>query len=109
MGHGRMTSDALYRYVKEGRACHGRTDFEADLPGGKRGVIMHPIDLITGETLEQAFRQHTARAAKSFFRGLENQMHLSGEVPRLGQIARCAEQDGGMAVMPAGMHLARML
>ena len=43
-----------------------------------------------------------------FLGRLEDEVHRAVEVARLGQVARGAEQHRGVAVMAAGMHLARL-
>ena len=49
---------------------------------------MQPIDRVAGETFKQRIRQHGLRAAKPFFRWLENEMHRAVEITRLRQITR---------------------
>ena len=50
---------------------------------------------------------HRLAAGAAFFGRLENHHGGAGEIARLGQITRRAQQHGGVAVMAAGVHLAR--
>ena len=52
--------------------------------------------------------QHGARPAIALLRRLKHQLHRAGPVLLARQQRRRAEQAGGMAVMPAGMHHARL-
>ncbi len=90
-----------------GRGQHRAGD-DARLAQRQAGVVVHAIDGIAGEAVEQAFLDHHAAAAAAFFRRLEDEVHRAVEVARLGQVARRAEQHGGVPVMPAGMHLPRI-
>ena len=46
-------------------------------------------------------------AGAALLRRLENHHRGAGEIARLGEIARRAEQHGGVAIVAAGVHLAR--
>ena len=46
--------------------------------------------------------------AAAFFRRLEDKHGIAGKIPRLGQVTRRAHQHGGMAVMAAAVHQARL-
>ena len=61
------------------------------------------------EAVHQAVLDHRGGAGAALFRRLEDHDRVAGEIPRLGEIARGAEQHRGMAVMAAGVHLARRL
>ena len=69
--------------------------------------IVHPVDFLNGETLHQPVPDHLAPAAAAFLGGLEDHHGGAVEIPRLGQVFGGAQKHGGMAVMAAGMHLAR--
>ncbi len=56
------------------------------------------------KALEQTVGDHGLRAAAAFLGGLEDQVDGAVEAARLRQVARRAQQHGGMAVMTAGVH-----
>ena len=62
------------------------------------------------KTLEQAVGQHPfgAAAGADFLGGLEDQVHGAAEAARASQLARRAQQYGGVAVVAAGVHAARV-
>ena len=72
------------------------------------GPVVHGVDLVGGKTLEQALLHHDLPAAAAFLRGLEDHVGGAVEIARLGEVARRAEQHGGVAVVAAGMHPALM-
>ncbi len=59
------------------------------------------------ESLHQPVLDHGLAAAAALLRRLEDHHRGAGEIARLGEIARGAQQHGGVAVMAAGVHLAR--
>ena len=61
---------------------------------------------IAGEALEEAVLDHRPAAAQPFLGRLKDEVHGAVECPRLGEVARRAQQHGGMPVMAAGMHAA---
>jgi hypothetical protein len=71
------------------------------------GLIVHPIDRIDGEPLEQAFVDHCGRSTLAFLGRLEDEVHRAREIRVPGQIPCGAEQHRRVAVMTAGMHFAR--
>ena len=79
----------------------------ANLPTGMPGMIVHAEHRVAGKALEQLVLEHRQRAAEPFLGRLEDEVHRAVEVARLGEIARRAEQHGGVAVMAAGVHHAR--
>ena len=64
---------------------------------------------VTGEAVEQPLLHHHFAAAAILLRRLEDEVHRSIEIAGFRQVARSAEQHGGMAVMAAGMHHVRRL
>ena len=69
--------------------------------------VVHRKDRVARKALQQAIVQHARRTAvrrSIFFGGLKNQVQRAIELTPLRQHARRAQQHGGMAVMPAGMH-----
>ena len=78
----------------------------AKLPDRQAGRVVHAIDGVDREPLEQPLLDHRPAAAEPLLRGLEDEMHVAAEIAVLGEIARRAEQHRGMAVVAAGVHLA---
>jgi len=69
---------------------------------------VHPEDPVHGEAVEQPFLDHDLAAAAQFLGRLEDDVDGAGEVARLGEVAGRTEQHGGVAVVTAGMHHARV-
>ncbi len=93
--------------VEERAAGHRRgRGVMAYLPDRHAGPVVHAEDRIAGEPLEQPVLQHGERAADAFLAGLEDEIHRAVEVARLRQVARGAQQHGGVAVVAAGVHAA---
>ncbi len=70
---------------------------------------MHAVDLIDGEAVHQAVLDHRGGTGAALFRRLEDHHGVAGEIAGLGKITRSPKQHRGVAVMAAGMHLARRL
>src|SRR5438105_3227623 len=70
------------------------------------GRIVQPIDLVAWEFLEQPLLDHGPGAAKAFLGRLKDEMYGTFEIPGLREVARRAEQHGGMAVMAAAVEAA---
>ena len=78
-------------------------------PGGETaerhaGHVVDPVGLVHRKTVKQPVGQHRLHAAAMFLGRLENKVNGAAERCIARQIARRAEQGGGVAVMPAGMH-----
>ena len=86
---------------------HQRPGAQAELAERHAGIIVHAVDLVDAEALHQAVLDHGLAAGAAFLGRLEDHHRGAGEIARLGEIARGAEQHGGVAVMAAGVHLAR--
>ena len=69
---------------------------------------MHAKDGFHFELLKQTVFDHFAGAAAAFFGGLENGVHRAVKVAVLGQVLRSGQQHGGVAVVAASVHLARV-
>ena len=78
----------------------------ANSPTGMPGIIVHAVDFLDAEALHQAVLDHRAAAAAALLGRLEDHDRGAGEIARLGEIFRGAEQHRGVAVMAAGVHLA---
>jgi hypothetical protein len=76
------------------------------LPSGRPGMLCMPNMASQGKQVEEAVLDHLARAALAFFGRLEHQVQRAVEVARGRQVARRAQQHGGVAVVAAGVHLA---
>ena len=71
--------------------------------------VMHAEHRLHREFLEQPVFDHLAGAATAFFGGLENQVNRAIKIAVFGEVLGRCQQHGGMAIVPAGVHLARML
>ena len=71
--------------------------------------VVHAVDLLDAEAVHHPVLDHGAAAGAALLRRLEDEHRRAGEAARLGQVARRAEQHGGVPVMAAGMHLAGRL
>ena len=101
-----MRAIAVNGDVEEVGAGHRRSRQDRDLAMIEVGRIVQAVDLVAGEFLEQPVLDHGARAAEAFFGRLEDEMHGAVEIPGLGEVARGAEQHGGVAVMAAAVEAA---
>ena len=68
---------------------------------------MHAVDFLDGKALHQSVLDHGAAAAPALLRGLKDDHRGASEIARLGEIFGGAQQHGGVAVVTAGVHLAR--
>src|SRR5258708_29545131 len=101
-----MRAVALDGDVKEISAGHRGARQDRDLAVVEVRRIVQPVDLVAGKLLEEAVLDHGASAAEAFFGGLKDEMHGAVEIPGFGQIARGAEQHGGVAVVAAAVEAA---
>ena len=108
MRHGTMAATAI---DLDGEGIHRRHDRT------RRGVeraqirtrhVVDAVNLRDIEAVHHPFGAHHLRAAAVFFGGLENQRDTPRKIPRLRKIFRRPQQGGGVPVMAAGVHLARM-
>ena len=101
-----MGAIAVDRDVEEIGAGHRRSRQDRDLAVVQVRRIVQSVDLVAGEFFEQPVLDHGAGAAEAFFGRLEDEMHGAVEIAGLGEIARGAEQHGGVAVMAAAVEAA---
>src|SRR5690349_20830953 len=101
-----MGAIAVNPDVEEVGAGHGGAGQDRDLAVIEIGCVVQAIDLVAGEFLEKTVLDHGPRAAEAFLRGLEDEMNGAVEITSLREIARGAEQHGGVAVMAATMETA---
>ena len=87
--------------------CHQRARPQRELAHRKTRIIVHPVDFLDAEAVHQAVLNHGSAAAAALLGRLEDHDRGAGEVARLGEIMRGTEQHRGMAVVAAGVHLAR--
>jgi len=87
--------------------CHERARPESEPSDRKTGIIVHAVDLFDAEAIHEAVLDHGFAAGTSLFRGLEDHDRRAGKIARLGEIAGGPEQHRRMAIVAAGMHLAR--
>ena len=103
-----MTTLALNINIKE-RACGGsHSGHGGKLTNRQPGTIVHGVNPIAGKILKQTVGDHRLGTAQTFFRRLEDKIHLSLKIPRGGQILCRREQHDGMTVVSTGMHGAMM-
>ena len=81
----------------------------ADLAHGDVGPVVHAVDLVAGEALEETILHHLKRAACAFLARLEDEHDRALEVLVLGEIFSSGKKHRHVAVMPAPMHLALIL
>jgi hypothetical protein len=67
---------------------------------------MHAIHLIDAEAVHQPVLDHRGCSRAALFRRLKDHDRIAGEIARLGEVTRGAEQHSGVPVMAAGVHLA---
>ena len=88
---------------------HDRAGPDRERADRNARAVMHAIDLIDAEAVHQPVLDHRGGAGAALLGRLEDHHRIAGEIPGLGEIARGAQQHRGMAVMAAGVHLARRL
>ena len=65
---------------------------------------MHGVNTIAGKILEQTISDHRLGAAQTFFRRLEDKVHLTLKITRGCQILCGGQQHDGMTIMSTGVH-----
>jgi hypothetical protein len=90
--------------VEEPAARHHRSGAHREFSECQPRPVVHAEHHVAGKFLEQSVCDHRARPADAFLGWLEDEVDHAVEVARVGEIFRRAEQHGGMAVMPAGVH-----
>jgi hypothetical protein len=79
---------------------------DRELADRQAGQIVHAEHLGDAEAFHHSVIDHLAATTAALFGRLKDHRHRSGEIPGGGEMAGCAKQHGGMAVMSAGVHLA---
>ena len=94
----------------DGQAVGGRHQgprADRELADRQPRIIVHPVDFLDAEAVHQAVLHHGLAAGAALLGRLKDHHRGAGEIARLGQIARRAQQHRGMPIMAAGVHLAR--
>ncbi|MDT4798574.1 hypothetical protein FQZ97_312070 [compost metagenome] len=74
------------------------------MAGFQAGHVVHAVQGFAGESLQQAIGEHGLGAALAFLGRLEDQVEGALEIAGGRQVARRAQQHGGMAIVAAGVH-----
>ena len=106
LGSRRMGAAAFDLDVDAVGRGHDRSRPDRELPERQPWEIVHAVDLVDGEAIHQAVLHHRKTACPALLRRLEDHDGGAGEITGLGEILRGTEQHRGVAVVPAGMHLA---
>ena len=88
---------------------HDGASAQGELPLREARPVVHAVDGLHGELLEQTITNHLARTAAALFCRLEDEVHRAVKVLVLGEVLRRSQQHGHMAVVAASVHLARVL
>jgi hypothetical protein len=86
---------------------HHRARTDSELADRQARIIVHAVKFVDAEALDQPVLEHGQRAGAALLGRLENDHRRAGEIASLGEIFGGAKQHRGVAVMTAGMHLAR--
>ena len=107
MRPGRVAAFALKLDLDVVGRGHHRAGADGELAERNARIIVHAVDFFDAEAADQTVLDHRRGAGAALLRRLENDHRGAGEIARLGEIFRGAEQHRGVAVMTAGVHLAR--
>ena len=86
---------------------HDRAGAGSEMPCRHAWPVVQAKHGLHRELVKETVLDHLARAAATFFCGLEDQVHSAVEVTVCGQILRSGQQHGGVAIVATGVHLAR--
>jgi hypothetical protein len=104
LGPRAMRALAGDRDVEYGAARHHGAAADLEPADRQAGPIVHAEHRVAREALEQAVLDHGVGAAETLLGGLEDEGDRAVELPRLGEVARGAEQHRGVPVVAAGVH-----
>ena len=105
VGHGAVAARTLEDdFPAVGRGEH-RAGADGEVTDREARHVVHAVNHIARELLEQAFLDHHARATEAFLGGLEDEVDGAAEVGRRRKLPGRAQQHRGVPVMAAGMHL----
>ncbi len=85
---------------------HHRPRVHADHAGPHRRPVVHAIDRLDREAVEQAVPDHLAGAGIAFLARLEDQHGGAVEVAGFSQVARRTDQHGRVSIVAAAVHQA---
>lgn len=88
---------------------HDRPATGRKLPHLTAGPVVHAKDSLYRKLFKQAVTDHFTRPATAFFCRLEHQVNRAVKVAVAGQVLRSSKQHRGVAIVPARVHLARVL
>ena len=108
LGHGGMAAAAAQFDFELVAARHHRPWAHGKTPLRQAGPVVQAVDRLHRETLEQALLHHHPAAALVFFGRLEDQYHGAVKASGFGQVLGGPQQHGGVAVVAAGVHAARV-
>ncbi len=91
------------------RRCQHRAVREREIALRKPRHVVHAIDLLDAPAGHQPVVDHGLAAGAAFLGRLEDHDHGAVEIAGLGEMLGRAQQHGGVAVMAAGVHHARVL
>ena len=104
MRHGGVGALAPDHDLEGVEGGHHRPRPESEGAGGQSRPVVHAVDGLHGELLEQAVLHHDPAAAFVFLGRLEDEVNGALELAGLGQVAGGAKQHGRVAVVAAGVH-----
>ncbi|MGY4458816.1 hypothetical protein ACVWYI_002776 [Bradyrhizobium sp. LB13.1] len=99
-----MSGMAVDRDADAATGGHDDAVMDRDGAGGKARPVVKAEHPFHRKAVEQPGRDHRARAAKTFFRRLEDEVDRAAPAGVGGEQRGGAEQRSGMPVMAAGMH-----
>ena len=106
MRHGAVRADALHHDLEDVVGGHHRARAHGEVADRDARPVVHAVDALDRELLEQPLLDHHPAAALVLLGRLEDEIDRAVEVPGLGQVLGGAQQHHGVAVMAAGVHLA---
>ena len=104
MGHGAVGAGALHRDLELVARRHHGPGADGDLPRRHARPVVHAVDGLGREALEQPFLHHGLATAEAFLGGLEDEIDRAGKVAGLGQVSRRTQQHRRVPIMAAGVH-----
>ncbi len=104
---GGMAALAMDQHVQSIRCRHQRPRPQSEGADRHAGAIVHAVDLLDVPAVHHAVLDHRLAAGAALFGRLEDDDRSAVEVARLAQVLGGAQQHGGVAVVAAGVHLAR--
>ena len=78
---------------------------DGKLPRWDAGHVVEAVNLLNAPAVHHTVIDHRLTARAAFLSGLEDKDGSAIKIPRLGQVCHRAQQDRGVPIMPAGMHL----